>query len=83
MSRVKQILCYDPVVAAYILVAVVYVFWTPLGAARLHRANNNDNDGACSGGSDDIENDVMRSVFCNFMFLSLVGVSFCCSLFCM
>eukprot|EP00568_Trieres_chinensis_P003601 CAMPEP_0183307140 /NCGR_PEP_ID=MMETSP0160_2-20130417/16442_1 /TAXON_ID=2839 ORGANISM="Odontella Sinensis, Strain Grunow 1884" /NCGR_SAMPLE_ID=MMETSP0160_2 /ASSEMBLY_ACC=CAM_ASM_000250 /LENGTH=174 /DNA_ID=CAMNT_0025470665 /DNA_START=65 /DNA_END=586 /DNA_ORIENTATION=- len=34
MKRIKQILCYDPIVACYIVVGVGYLIWQSVGMSR-------------------------------------------------
>jgi len=73
ISRVKEILCYDPLVALYIIIGVFYVVWQTMGAAR---------SGDAEGCGDDFEDYLRNSIMCGFLFVSLGATTFACSLCC-
>merc|ERR1712194_25693 len=64
-SRVKEILCYDPFVAVYIIIGLFYMVWQTVGIARVD----------CD--------EVLPSLVCGFLFISLGGMTFACSLCCL
>jgi len=72
-ARIRKVLCEDPGVAAYILVGIFYIAWTSMGVSRLR-------DDDC--GNYQISEHVRNSVLCNFLFLWLGGLAFCCSISC-
>lgn len=74
MARVKDILCYDPIVAVYIIVGIFYMVWQTMGFGRSQLAND------CGGGLDDY---LSHSLICGFLFIMLGGMTFACSLCCM
>eukprot|EP00579_Thalassiosira_antarctica_P007582 CAMPEP_0201900006 /NCGR_PEP_ID=MMETSP0902-20130614/51496_1 /ASSEMBLY_ACC=CAM_ASM_000551 /TAXON_ID=420261 /ORGANISM="Thalassiosira antarctica, Strain CCMP982" /LENGTH=136 /DNA_ID=CAMNT_0048433559 /DNA_START=182 /DNA_END=592 /DNA_ORIENTATION=+ len=74
LSRVKDILCYDPIVALYIIVGIFYVVWQTMGLGRSSLTTD------CGGGLDQY---LFHSLICGFLFISLGGMTFACSLCCM
>ena len=74
MGRVREILCYDPVVAVYILVGIFYMVWQTMGLGRTRLA------AGCEGGLDDY---LTQSIICGFLFITMGGMSFACSLCCL
>jgi hypothetical protein len=73
-SRVREVLCYDPIVAVYILVGIFYVIWQSMGFGRMNEAAN------CGGGMEDF---ISRSLMCGFLFISLGATAFGCSVCCL
>lgn len=73
-SRVKEILCYDPLVALYILVGLFYMVWQSMGIGRTH-------DAADCGG--DLERHLSNSLMCGFMYIMFGGVMFAFSVCCL
>lgn len=73
-NRMRHVLCEDPVVAIYILVVIFYMIWTSVGIARTL------GDGGCD---EDLQRFARNSLFCNFCFLSVGGIAFCCSICCL
>lgn len=74
MSRVRDVLCYDPVVAVYIIVGIFYVCWQTVGISRRIDASE------CGGGLDDY---LSNSLICGFLFMTIGGCAFGISLCCM
>lgn len=72
MSRVKDILCYDPVVAVYIIIGIFYMVWQTMGISRRLQASD------CG-----IEDYVSNSLMCGFMFIFFGGMTFSISLCCL
>mmetsp|Transcript_28677 Transcript_28677/g.46553 ORF Transcript_28677/g.46553 Transcript_28677/m.46553 type:complete len:239 (+) Transcript_28677:105-821(+) len=73
LSRVKEILCYDPWVALYILVGIFFCVWQTVGANRTRYAAD------CGG---DLDSHLTQSLLCGFLFISLGACTFACSLCC-
>lgn len=73
-DRVKDILCYDPVVALYIIVGIFYMVWQTMGVGRVNLAAN------CGGGLDEF---VSKSLMCGFGFIWFGGMTFSISLCCL
>ncbi|KAL3823151.1 hypothetical protein ACHAXA_010407 [Cyclostephanos tholiformis] len=74
LGRVKDILCYDPLVAIYILVAVFYMVWQSIGVAKGLSADD------CGGG---LAHFVSVSLMCGGSFIMIGGMTFACSLCCL
>jgi hypothetical protein len=73
-QRIKHVLCYDKIMAMYIIVFIGWVVWLSIGISR--RLSNND------GGCEDQVYYMTVSIVCGYMYLSLVGVAFLLSLCC-
>lgn len=76
-KRLAHLMCYDPVVAIYMVVFLFWVAWLPVGISTLvsnDDDNNNDDDG-CGR----VLDHARGSVICGFVYCLLVASSFCCS----
>lgn len=71
-GRVREVLCYDPIVAVYIIIGIGYIIWQSMGFGRM-------NEAAQCGGDDLISSAVM----CGFLFISLGATAFGCSVCCL
>jgi hypothetical protein len=74
MGRVKDILCYDPLIAIYILVAIFYMVWQSMGVARGISADG------CGGGLDHY---LSLSLMLGASYIMMGGMTFACSLCCL
>lgn len=74
-ERTRQVLCYDPLVAIYILIGIFFVFWQSHGLSRL--ASDEDDDGAVC--SENVRDDAENSIICGYLFVLLGGCAFACS----
>jgi hypothetical protein len=73
LARVRETLCYDPIVAIYIIIGIFYMVWQTVGMGRISNAM------ACS---EDLHYLLTHSLICGFLFISLGGSTFGCSLCC-
>mmetsp|Transcript_35150 Transcript_35150/g.76961 ORF Transcript_35150/g.76961 Transcript_35150/m.76961 type:complete len:249 (+) Transcript_35150:88-834(+) len=73
-ARVKDILCYDPIVAIYIIIGVFYLIWNTIGVGR---------SGGALGCGEGLANSVSNALMCNFLFITLGGMAFACSVCCL
>ena len=73
-ARTKDILCEDPIVAVYILIGLFYMCWSTVGVGRSASAYG------CDYG---LAGDICSAVMCNFLFISLGGMAFACSICCL
>lgn len=74
VARVKDILCYDPIVAVYIIIGIFYMCWQTVGAGRTQYAYD------CGRNLDEYLSD---SLLCGFLFIMLGGMTFGCSVCCL
>ncbi|KAL7474713.1 hypothetical protein ACHAW6_000672 [Cyclotella cf. meneghiniana] len=74
VARVKEILCYDPFVALYIIISIFFMAWQTVGVGRSSLAVD------CGGGLDE---NITYSLICGFLFIFLGGSTFACSLCCL
>ena len=74
LSRVKEVLCYDPIVALYIIVGIGFMVWQSIGVARNQLAEN------CGGSLSDY---IGNSLICGFCFIMFGGMSFAISVCCL
>jgi hypothetical protein len=74
-SRIKQVLCYDKMVAVYIVISIVWVIWQTMGVSTYFKHDGED----CG----DVASRMLTSLFCGWFYMSLVGVAFLCSMCCM
>ena len=74
VARVKEILCYDPFVALYIIISIFFMAWQTVGVGRSSLAVD------CGGGLDE---NLAYSLICGFLFIFLGGSTFACSLCCL
>mmetsp|Transcript_4964 Transcript_4964/g.11470 ORF Transcript_4964/g.11470 Transcript_4964/m.11470 type:complete len:233 (+) Transcript_4964:50-748(+) len=74
LSRVKEVLCYDPIVAFYIIVGIGFMVWQSIGVGRNQLAEN------CGG---NLSEYIGNSLICGFCFIMFGGMSFAISVCCM
>ncbi len=74
LGRVKDILCYDPIVAVYIIIGIFFVVWQTLGIERGQSAQE------CG---DEMKGYIFSSFACGFAFIWLGAMTFACSLCCL
>lgn len=74
VSRVRDVLCYDPIVAVYIIIGICYIIWQSVGFSRMNQA------AGCGGGEEEL---ITRAVSCGFLFISLGATVFGCSVCCL
>ena len=74
-QRIKHVLCYDKVMAVYILVFIGWLMWLSVGISE--KINKNGN------GCNAQEHYVTVSLFCGYFYLSMVFFAFGCSLCCL
>jgi hypothetical protein len=74
-QRIKHVVCYDKVVAVYIVAFVIWVIWLSVGIGR-----RLSGDG---GNCDDQVHYMNVSIACGYMFMCMVGFAFACSLCCL
>lgn len=77
MGRIKHVLCYDGGVAIYIIFAIVWMVWQSIGLSRLLAFNS----GGCGGQA--VASKLVTSLVCGYIYMSLVGIGFFCSLCCL
>lgn len=76
-KRVTHVLCYDKGMAIYILIFLVWVVWMGMGVSR--RLFSEDYAEDCG----DLAGYMSTSLACGYVYMSLVAISFCCSLVCL
>jgi hypothetical protein len=74
IGRVKDILCYDPIVAIYILIAIFFMIWWSMGISRGLAASD------CPDGLGHFLN---VALMCGGSFIWLGGMIFACNLCCL
>lgn len=74
LSRVRDVLCHDPIVAIYIVIGIGYIVWQTIGIGRMNDAAD------CGGGMDKLISD---SLMFGFLFISLGAMAFSCSVCCL
>jgi len=74
-TRIKTILCYDPIVACYILIGIFYLIWQSVGMSRWLGS-----DDGCDGG---ISGLMFNSLICDWLFIILGATAFGCSVCCL
>ena len=74
IQRIKHVLCYDKGMAIYILIFLTWVCWMGVGVTRRLGANE---------GCDELTSFVTTNIVCGYVWMSLVGMAFCCSLLCL
>lgn len=72
MSSVQHTLCYDPLVAIYIIVGIGFMIWLSVGVGKT---------GDCGMGN--VDSYLSNSIICGFVFITCGGMAFCCSLCCL
>jgi hypothetical protein len=78
--RVVQVLCYDAIVAIYIVIFVAWMIWIGIGSSHIFGNIGIDEWGgvACGNAGKWVRN----SVILGWIYMWLVCASFCCSLIC-
>lgn len=76
MTRIKYVLCYDPLVAIYMIIFFVWVVWQSIGTSRAFKLGGLAYCGTVSDWT-------MVSVICGYLYMGLVGIAFLCSLCCL
>ena len=61
--------------AVYIIIFVIWLIWMPIGLNRRFGSSN--------GNCDDLAHYVDVSLTCGYIYFSLVGIAFTCSLCCL
>eukprot|EP00522_Entomoneis_paludosa_P011521 CAMPEP_0172455388 /NCGR_PEP_ID=MMETSP1065-20121228/12043_1 /TAXON_ID=265537 /ORGANISM="Amphiprora paludosa, Strain CCMP125" /LENGTH=282 /DNA_ID=CAMNT_0013207849 /DNA_START=29 /DNA_END=877 /DNA_ORIENTATION=+ len=79
VQRLKQLFCYDAVMAVYILAAIFWCVWQSVGISQALVSD----DGQASDLCDSVENWSSLSIMCGFLYAMLVFVAFCCSFMCL
>jgi hypothetical protein len=83
-DRVKFVLCFDPVVALYLIAFVFWIVWLAFGMGRAWSydgGGGDENDDPCHKA--DLERYTNLSVMCGFLYVFLVGIAFSISLCCL
>lgn len=75
-KRMKDVLCYDPGVAIYLLVSLGWMAWLMVGYAQL--VDEDDGEGC-----DDIQSYYYTSLTLGTLYGMLVCCTFCCSFLCL
>ena len=76
-QRVKKVLCYDPVVAIYLLVVVGWLVWLCYGL--VHLIDNDDNDAeACA-----TDSPIIASISCGLTYAMCVCCTISCAFICL
>jgi len=73
MARVKDVLCYDPVIAIYIIIGIFFMIWQSVGINRRLAAD--------CGGS--LQEYLSNSLLCGWLFIMVGGMTFGCSFCCL
>jgi hypothetical protein len=75
-KRVKHVLCYDKGMAIYIMIFLSWIVWMGIGVGR---RLSNGGDGNC----DDMLGYMNTAIVSGYIWMSMVGMAFCCSLMCL
>lgn len=75
-QRIKHVLCYDKGMAIYILIFLTWMVWLGMGVVR--RLSGEDGN-YC----DEMVSHMTTTIACGYVWMSLVGLAFCCSLLCL
>jgi len=75
-SRIVHLLCYDPVIAVYILLLVFFFCW--LGVGVNWKVSDQIYDGG--GCNDEVSGAVKTSIACGYSFFGVGFMALCCSL---
>ena len=83
-QRMKQVLCYDMVVAIYILGAIFWLVWQTVGISQVMQEvgdneDMDDHEDLC----DSIHSWSTMSIVCGYIFATLVCITFACSFLCL
>ena len=74
LSRVRDVLCHDPIVAIYIVIGIGYIVWQTIGVGRMNEAAD------CGGGVNKL---ISEALMFGFLFISLGAAAFSCSFCCL
>jgi hypothetical protein len=81
-QRLGQVMCYDTVVALYLLVAILWILWQSMGsmlAVSFAGKNSVGDNHQC----DQVQRFVVYSLICGYVYLMVVTTSFGCSIICL
>jgi hypothetical protein len=82
--RLGHVLCYDPGVALYFFVAMLWVIWQSVGVTvAISLAGNMDGDDYDGDQCANIKGWIVLSTMCGFLYMMLVFFAFGCSLLCL
>ena len=81
-QRLKQVFCYDLVVAIYMVAAIFWCIWQSIGISQILFPED-DNNGNAVDVCEHIGGWTVSSIICGFLFIALVCFSFTCSLLCL
>jgi len=81
IGRSMHLLCYDPVIAVYILLLVFFFCWLSVGAHWKISGRMHVGEGGCSE-SNNIDGAVDTSIGCGYSFFVVGSIALCCSLCC-
>lgn len=76
-QRIKHVLCYDKGMAIYILIFFTWIFWMVTGVTKRLFFDGDEED------CDEMLGYMNFSIACGYVYMSMVGVAFCCSLVCL
>ena len=77
--RIKHVLCYDKGMAVYILVFLTWMVWLGMGFVR-RLGGEGGNNNYCE---ETMTSHMTTTIVCGYVWMSLVGIAFCCSLLCL
>jgi len=72
-QRIKHVFCYDKGMAIYIVIFLSWIVWMGIGVGRRLGAAN----------CDSMTGYMSTTIVCGYIWMSLVGTAFCCSLLCL
>ena len=75
-ARMKHVMCYDKVVAVYIVIFLGWIYWLAVGIGRTF--GNDESDGCGEQGRY-----IGLSISCGYVYMCLVGAAFAISLCCL
>jgi len=81
IGRSIHLLCYDPVIAVYILLLGFFFCWLSVGAHWKISGRMHAGGGECSE-TDNIDGAVDTSIGCGYSFFVVGSIALCCSLCC-
>lgn len=73
-QRIKHVLCYDKGMAVYIVIFLSWIIWMGMGVSRRF-----SDDSGC----DDMLHSMNVAISLGYVWMSMVGMAFCCSLCCL
>mmetsp|Transcript_6996 Transcript_6996/g.14887 ORF Transcript_6996/g.14887 Transcript_6996/m.14887 type:complete len:243 (+) Transcript_6996:218-946(+) len=78
-KRIKHVLCYDKGMAIYIMVFLSWVVWMAIGVSRRLFFDDFNDNGDC----DEMLHYMNASIAIGYVWMAIVGMTFCCSLLCL